>query len=149
MALDHCLYLSTVEHDPVSATIRLRTECDWSHVGFYRIADGWTFSAMADGHGVAWRPPNPAAKVLRLSVEGIEAALSKALTQLGKPYDRLDILGIALGLDWAVANHFICSTLVTWSFQQAGVPLLNPRFIPLQHITPRDILLSPYVIQLP
>ena len=147
--MDYCLFLSTVELDPVSAAIRLRTECDWSHVGFYRMADSWTFSAMSDGQGVAWRPPNPRAKVLRLSVQGIEAALSKALIQAGKPYDELDIVGLAVGENWAVANHFICSTLVVWAFQQANAPLLNPRFIPLDHITPRDILLSPYALQLP
>jgi hypothetical protein len=143
--LDTCLFLSTIELDPISASIRLKTESDWSHTGFYRLKDGWTFSAMADGKGVAWRPPNPRAKILKLSTEGIEAALSKALTQEGKGYDRLDILGIALGISLKSDNKFICSTLVAWAFQQIGTPLLNPTFIPLQHITPRDILLSPYV----
>ena len=143
--MDHCLFLSTVELDPVSAAIRLRTECSWSHVGFYRLVDGWTYSAMSDGKGVAWRPPDVHAKILKLSVGNVEAALAAALTQQGKPYDGLDIAGLAIGANWAVANHFICSTLVAWAFQQAGTPLINPTYIPLDHITPRDILLSPLV----
>jgi len=146
--MDHCVFLSTVELDPVSAAIRLRTECSWSHVGFMRLADSWTFSAMEDGHGVAWRAPDVHAKILKLSAPNVDAALAEALSQQGKPYDAVDITGIALGFNWAVANHFICSTLVVWAFQQAGAPLLNPTFIPLDHVTPRDILLSPSVTQL-
>lgn len=51
--MDHCLFLSTEEFDPVSIAIRLKTDCDWSHVGFLRLADNWTFSTMSDGKGVA------------------------------------------------------------------------------------------------
>lgn len=142
---EYCLFLSTVEDNPISFAIRERTECSWSHVGFLRLADDWTFSAMSDGQGVAWRPANPKAKILKLSVGGIDAALSKALTQMGKAYDKLDILGIALGRDWSTANRFICSTLVMWAFDEIKIPLLNGRFIPRIHVTPRDILLSPFV----
>lgn len=141
-----CLFVSTEAADIESAAIRLRTECDWSHVGFMRD-DGWTFSAMADGKGVAWRAPNPEARILKLSVGGVDAALSKALTQIGKAYDELDILGIALAKNWSTADRFICSTLVLWAFEQIGVPLLNPAFIPRAHLTPRDILLSPFVME--
>ena len=126
----------------------MKTECDWSHVGFMRLLDQWTFSAMCDGKGVAWRPPNPKAKVLKLAVDKIEDALVKAYTQEGKPYDKLDIAGIALGRDWHTPGTFICSTLVAWSFEAAGIPLLNPTFIPRAHITPRDILLSPFVTEI-
>lgn len=149
--MDYCLFLSTEEFDPVSAAIRLKTECAWSHVGFLRLSDNWTFSAMSDGKGVAWRPPNPKARILKLRVEDsrfIDAAVAQALTQEGKPYDKLDILGIALSLNAESANHFICSTLVAWSFEQCGAPLLNPTFIPRAHITPRDILLSPFLAEL-
>lgn len=146
--MEYCLFLSTEELDPVSAAIREETKCDWSHVGFYRCEDGYTFSAMSDGKGVAWRPPNKRAKILKLAAGGIESALSKALTQGGKPYDRLDIAGIALGANWSTASKFICSTLVLWAFEQAGIPLLNPTFIPRQHLTPRDVLLSPYLMEI-
>lgn len=148
MQLDYCLFLSTDTRNLESAAIRFRTECEWSHVGFLRTKDGWTFSAMCDGLGVNWRGPNPNAKMLKLAVTGVEAALSRALTQYNKPYDKLDILGIALDRDWHTPNSFICSTLVLWAFEQIGIPLLNPTFIPREHLTPRDILLSPYVSEI-
>lgn len=146
--MEHCLFLSTIEFDPESLAIRVQTECAWSHVGFLRLADDWTFSAMADEKGVAWRAPNPKAKVLKLSGANIEAALARALTQEAKPYDKLDIVGLALGANFETKGSFICSTLVAWSFEQIGAPLLNPTFIPREHLTPRDILLSPFVAEL-
>lgn len=147
--MDYCLFLSTVEDDPESAAIRFKTACDGSHVGFMRLSDNWTFSAMNDGKGVAWRAPIPNAKiVVKLSAPNLDAAFAKALTQEGVPYDKLDILGIALSLNLESAKHFICSTLVAWSFEQIGAPLLNPTFIPREHITPRDILLSPFVAEI-
>lgn len=147
--MEYCLFLSTVETDPISAIIRRATNCDWSHAGFMRLADGWTFSAMSDGQGVAWRPPNPNAKILKLSVQGIEAALSKAQSQAGSKYDFMDIAGIALGCNWSAPGSFICDKLVFWAFQEIGAPLVNPTFIPAIHLTPRDILLSPYVTEIP
>lgn len=146
--MEYCLFLSTEEFDPVSAAIRLKTECAWSHVGFLRLSDNWTFSAMSDGKGVAWRPPNPKARILKLSTPNVDVAIAKAFTQEGKPYDKLDIVGIALGLNLESNGRFICSVLVAWSFEQIGVPILNPTFIPREHITPRDILLSPFVTEI-
>jgi len=139
--MDYCLFLSTVEFDPVSAIIRARTNCAWSHTGFYRLADKWTFSAMANG-GVAWRPPDPRAKILVLAVDNVEDALTKAETQAGDGYDFLDILGIALGENWEAEGRMICDKLVFWAFKEIGYPLLNHTFIPMEHLTPRDVLLS-------
>jgi hypothetical protein len=79
--------------------------------------------------------------------EIVEPAFEVALTQQGKAYNELDILGIALGRDWCTADRFICSTVVFWAFEKAGHPLIQMKFIPLQHLTPRDILLSPFVSQ--
>src|SRR6266404_5809088 len=139
------LYLSTETWAPVSAVIRAETGVDWSHVGFRRD-DGQTFSAMLSG-GVRWRPPNHGAKILLLDVDGCDAALAKAETHTGDAYDMLNILGIALRHDWSQPGHFICDKLVFWAFQETGKPLVNPRFIQLEKLTPRDILLSPYVTE--
>lgn len=141
------LFMSTEKNDIVSAIIRWRTTSDWSHTGFIRLEDMWTFSAMSDGKGVAWRAPNPKAKVLILDVEGVDAAFSKALTQEGKGYDFKDILGLATGKNLDDPKRFICDELVFWSFQQTGNPLLNHTFMPLEHLTPADILLSPKVVE--
>ena len=140
------LFASTVESDIESALIRWEGKSAWSHCGFYRKSDQWTFSALLDG-GVKWRPPNPAAKVLVLTAQGQDAALSRALTKEGEAYDWLDILGIATGRNWAMEGRMICDKLVFWSFQDIGAPLLNHTFIPLMHLAPDDILKSPYVLE--
>ena len=100
---------------------------------------------MCDGKGVAWRPIKKRQKVFLIDAPGTPAALEKALSQEGRSYDMLDIVGIALDRDLSIPDHFICSTLVLWAFQQSGNPLLNMEFIPLDHFTPRDVLISPHV----
>jgi hypothetical protein len=149
-----CLYMATETYDPVSILIRERTECAWSHVGFFNLENNQTFSAMCDGKGVAWRPIGRNQKILLLDVapgmymqNAIQMAFNKALTQIGKPYNELDILGITLGRDWCTADRFICSTLVLWAFDQIGTPLLGMWALPIDHMTPRDVLLSPLIIE--
>jgi len=150
-----CLFLSTEQYDPVSMAIRFKTECAWSHVGFYRLSDSYTFSAMSDGKGVAWRPPNPRAQILLLDdtrgsrdgADVMEGALAAAETKAGEGYDFLDILGITFGPNWETPGRLICDKLVLWAFQSIHFPLLNPTFIPSSHFTPRDILLSPYLVE--
>jgi hypothetical protein len=144
-----CLFVSTEEFDPVSILIRERTECSWSHVGFYDLETKLTFSAMCDGKGVAWRPVGPHQKMLLLNHATPQPAMDLALTQIGKSYNELDIIGIAVGRDWSTADRYICSTLVLWSFEQANMPLLAMWAIPLDHMTPRDVLLSPYLKERP
>lgn len=141
---DIALFVSTEEFDPVSAVIRWRTACAWSHTGFIRLSDDWTFSAMADG-GVAWREPNPKARVLVLDYEHADLALAQALTKEGEGYDFLGIAGIETGKNLAAANTEFCSQLLFWATEAAGYPLLNMTFIPREHLTPRDVLLSPLV----
>jgi hypothetical protein len=84
-------------------------------------------------------------KIMLLDAPHVDEAFSYALTQSGKPYNTIDIAGLAVGRNWETVDSFICSTLVLWAFEKAEYPLLNPTFIPLEHYTPRDILLSPYV----
>lgn len=147
MALDHCLFLSTEPFDPISAIIRWEETAEWSHCGWMRLSDGWTYSAQMSG--IKWRAPNPKAKILKLSCDGIEASLSKALGMAGHSYDFLGIVGIALGQNWEEKGTDFCSQLVFWAFQEVGCPLVNPRFIPVEHMKPSYILLSPYVNELP
>lgn len=96
---------------------------------------------------MAWRPPNPKARVLKLTADGMDASLAKALTQEGDKYDWLDILGIATGKNLETPNRFICDKLVFWAQNEIGCGLVNHTFIPFEHLTPRDILLSPYVLE--
>lgn len=140
-----CLYASTERWDLISWRIRRETNCDWSHVGFYDLDRQMTFSAMCDGRGVTWRPLKRCQKVMLFYALGTDAALECALAEEGKSYDMLDIVGIAFGANLALPDRFICSTLVLWAFEQTGNPLLNMKFIPLSHLTPRDVLLSPKI----
>ena len=145
MSSDICLFLSN-DGSIEDRVIDWYTDSDWAHCGWLRQSDMWTYSAEHEG-GVKWRPPN-AAKILKLSCDGMDASISKALTVEGSTYDMLDILGIALSKDWSKPGEFICDKLVFWAYQQINVPLLNHTFIPLIHLKPRDILLSPYVTEI-
>lgn len=140
-----CLYMSTDPYDPVSALIRLKTECGWSHVGFYDLDKNLTFSAMNDGLGVAWRPLKEHQKILLLDCDFINEIFQEALKQEGKRYDQLDIVGLATGLNLHQEGCLICDVLVFKAAQDSKHPLLGMWAIPLYHLTPRDILLSPSV----
>lgn len=135
------LFVSTEPWDPVSAIIRYHTTSTWSHAGFIRLSDGWTFSAMLWG-GVKWRKPSRFAKFLVLDCPYVDEAFEKALTQEGRSYDWLNILGFVASKNWQRPGKFICDRLVFWAFEQISQPLVNPTFIPCSHFTPRDILLS-------
>jgi hypothetical protein len=103
---------------------------------------------MNDGNGVAWRGPNHTTPLLLLTCPNVDKIAEMAFTQEGKGYNQRAIAGIALGRNWDNPNEFYCSELVLWAAEKAGTPLLNSRFLPIEHLTPRDILLSPYVSEL-
>jgi hypothetical protein len=144
---DICLFMSTdtSPFDWESGLIRRLSMCDWSHTGFLRKSDNFTFSAMNDGKGVNWREPNPQAKVLLLDAPHVEDMLAVAETQTGKPYNRKEIFGFIFNKNWTNPYAFDCDQLVFWSAIQVGFPLLNHTFIPLEHLTPRDILVSEHI----
>lgn len=143
---DICLFLSN-DGSIEDHIIDWYTNSLWPHCGWLRQSDMWTFSAEHKG-GLIWRPPVPGVKILKLSCDGMEASLSKALSAEGSAYDMLDILGIALSKDWSKPGEYICDKALFWFQQQVNCPLLNHTFIPLIHLKPRDILLSPYVIEI-
>lgn len=64
--------------------------------------------------------------------------------QLGKPYDFAAIAAFPLDRDWRQPDHWICSELCAYAFEQAGRPLLNPA-VQVSRLSPRDLALSPYV----
>jgi uncharacterized protein YycO len=141
------LYLSTVKTDIASKLIRWNTRCEYSHVGFYDSSKDAYFSAQLKG-GVQWRTKAGITSHIEystshcyLSVDGIERALTQALKQEGKRYDWTAILGLATNRNWREDDSWFCSELVAYSFEQAGIPLLNPN-VYVWRITPRDILLS-------
>lgn len=144
-----CIGTSTEKYDPVSILIRDKTESAESHIFFYDLDTKLTFSAMCDGKGVAWRPLGRHQQIVLLldhaSPAVMQAAFTKALTQQGLDYDALDIVGMILNRDWCTADHFICSALIFWAFDQVGSPLLAMWGIPLAHFWPCHARLSPYL----
>lgn len=139
---EHCIFLSTQKWDFESAFIRRLSNCAWSHVGWFRGADRMTFSSMADGLGLNWRVLKKGQELLLVEAPGVEEALALALPYIGTPYDYLDILGMILGRNWSRPNHFICDVALLQFHELAGFPLVNPKWIPRIHMTPRDILLG-------
>jgi uncharacterized protein YycO len=146
------LYLSTQTWAVDSALIRWHTCCEFSHVGFCD-GDGQLeryFSAQLRG-GVRWRSAIGAGvaresygQILRVTAPGIDDAFTWALTQNLKKYDYSAIFGLALNRDWRNGEAWYCAELVAAAFEKTGHALFNPQ-IALWRITPRDILLSPYV----
>lgn len=141
------LYLSTEPNDPISAYIREKTNCAWSHVGFYDTETRLTLSAKCDGHGVAYRSLKPTEEVIYFTVPGIDAAYAKMQTLIGEGYDLVDILGMMVGRNWSTQGKTICDVSVFQCFEDTGSPLLNPKYIPRVHLTPRDILLCKDLVQ--
>jgi hypothetical protein len=142
---DICIFLSTQKYDLVSALIRRATNCDWSHCGFFNRTNHTTYSAMADGKGLTFRPVGPTQKMLLLTAPGVEAAYQKALEWEGTPYDFKGVFGMVIGRNWDDPTKLFCDLTVFRAQRETGNPLVNHTFLPDIHLTPRDILLSPYV----
>lgn len=131
----------STQQKPGSWLIRKFTWSDFSHVDFV-LPDGQLLGARGDG-GVQIRRPEPFHRAARFTVDAPCYVLDHAKSQIGKPYDWGAIMGFVVKHDWQDKNAWFCSELVAWSFQAAGVPLLRSR--ELYRITPRDLLLSPYL----
>jgi len=144
---DICLFVSTEKWDLVSALIRRATNCAWSHAGFFRLSDSMTYSAMADGKGLTWRKVRKRQTVFLLDCENAEAMLGEALKWQGEAYNFKGVLGIIFGRNWDSRGKLFCDQTVFRAAEAVGTPLVNPTFIPREHLTPRDILLSHSVRQ--
>lgn len=111
---------------------------DYSHVDLV-LPDGRWLGARGDG--VKVREPYPVARRLRVTVEAPAAVLQLVLSQVGKPYDFLAILGFICHRDWQEEDSWVCSELIAWAFARGGQRLINANN--LNRISPRDLLLSP------
>lgn len=81
---------------------------------------------------------------VRCSPEIAAAALAWARSQIGKPYDWSAIYGIPFRRDWRDPSAYDCAELVAAAFEAANFPLI--RLDHLDRITPRDLMLSEYLI---
>lgn len=130
---------------PASWLVRRFTWSPYSHVDLV-LPDGRLLGARGDG-GVTIRAPEPFPTVTRFTVDAPESVIDTALQQLGKPYDWSAIAGLIARRNWQQPDRWFCSELVAWAFESTGHPLL--RSAGHYRITPRDLLLSPYLAPVP
>lgn len=138
-----------------SGTIRWASWCDYSHVDCV-MPDGRLLGARSkpDGApraGVWIREPNYGkfTKVLQVDYEvhGKEERYYGWLkTQIGKPYDKLDIIDFVAHRfrerNWRDAGAWICSEVQARASEIITESFLMMRIINPYKIDPRDLLLS-------
>lgn len=131
------------ESDPVSAFIRWYTWSNWSHIDFV-LPSGSLLGARQDG-GVQIRQPGYVEFTHTLVLEAPDAPddiYEHALKQVGKPYSKETILGLAVRQDYGDDSEFDCSEFVTYASLQTSFPFFNTRHA--DRITPRDYGINPY-----
>ena len=134
----------------ISKAIRLETKSLFSHTEIV-LEDGSYLGAHQDG-GVQIRPRdymNPTLErryAIPVSDDQLKTMLSFAQSQVGKPYDTTDIIGILLDFGWSRQGSWICSELVAATAEVGNLFMLNiqPGFT--NRITPEMLHLSPYLI---
>lgn len=125
-----------------SKLIEWETWSKWSHV---EIVSGpnVTLGAMLKG-GVIYRHFSDAVYRNARSTQRVEVPLSPdqeklfwefAHAQIGKPYDKLAIVGFAFRRDWRDPSKWFCSEYVTRCLEYSGW-LYLPRSIPVNRISP-------------
>lgn len=135
------------EADPISDIIAWFSQGVYSHVDCILPA-GTALGSRSDvipkGYhipaGVEIRPPNYAKFAVSLTLalsttKDKEETFYKFLySQVGKPYDRRGIFGIALGRDWRDSSSWFCSEIQAAGLEEAGI---IPRLItPTNRINP-------------
>lgn len=113
----------------------------WSHVAI--VHPHWNSRILSSviGAGVGFEKAAPPWQRQRFWVDAPPEVFDYAESQIGKPYDLMGAIGIALHRDWRSDDSWFCSELVAWAFEKAGVPLLRTDNI--DRITPGMLALSP------
>ena len=124
-----------------SKIIRWKTKSQWSHVGIVDLKRQVVFEAVWPD-GVVQTPLD---KVIarsnewecrELPVEHYGPAIAYMVSQLGKPYDTLGVLGLGFNRNWQDDKKWWCSEYVAMTALQGG----NKRFSGNLHtITPQDV----------
>jgi uncharacterized protein YycO len=111
------------------------------------LEDGSLLGSRLDG-GVQIRPKGYADFSLVITTR-IEAdynrIINRALSQIGKPYDCGAIINLVRQRNWREEGKWFCSEFAAWAFEMENFPLLNPK-MQAWRISPRDLLLSPFLI---
>lgn len=138
------------ESDLISDGIRVLTRGYYSHVEII-LSDG-SYLGAHDSGGVMIRPWNYTVPTrerryaVPVFTDQLAQMLDFAHSQVGKPYDKLDILGLVLEKDLQKAGDWICSELVTAIMQAGGLFPLNALPDRTNLVTPELLHLSPYFL---
>ena len=119
------------------------TQGSFSHVEFV-TPWGTALGARLKG-GVRERPLDyiGSRPCVYLEVRCVRAheVIDRALSQVGKPYDWLAIIGFVFARNWQDTKRWFCSELCTWAFLISGVHVLRTDHV--NKITPDGLALSP------
>jgi hypothetical protein len=131
---------------PGSLLIRAVTWSRWSHCA---LVDGEEVIEAAMFGGVRRRPlaellaANSAHRIEHLPVQDAAATIAAARSQLGKGYDWLGALGLALRGNWQNRQAWFCSELIAWAADHAGSPWFRRNRI--RRVTPEHLwMLAPF-----
>ena len=122
----------------------------WAAHAALMLDDGWVLDATpAHGVSIHRTVSGDVRRVFRVKCEReVEAGVARwAAGQVGKPYDWSAIAGIPFRRNWRQPGEWFCSELVASAFEAAAFPLLRTSH--LNRVTPRDLLLSPYLVECP
>lgn len=113
--------------NPFSWIIKFFSWSKWSHVA---LVDGDYVIEATAMHGVRRVKIEEALhgtkhEFATLPCKDPQAIIDAAMTQLGKPYDFLAILGIGLKRDWQEDDKWVCSELIGWAADKGGNPLFR------------------------
>jgi uncharacterized protein YycO len=119
-----------------------------SHVEFV-VANGYLGASTAAPGGVAIRtfeyakPNKEWFGTVNCSDAITKKVLDFAKSQVGKPYDYPQILGIVLHQDWGNKRSWFCSELIVAAFENASYPIITRD--PWDRVTPAMVFQSSLV----
>lgn len=139
--------LFTTNRAPFSRLIRLATWSEFSHCDLICPDDDDLLIGSIPMKGVITHSLDERIdRSHRWAVYEVDgsagAAWTYAAKQLGKSYDWLGILGIAMKRDWQGDDKWFCSELVAKACLEAGAPVVNTS-LRVNRITPQTLLNSP------
>lgn len=133
-------------HHLGSVLLRTGMWSPWSHCG---VIEGDTVIQAAAGVGVV-RTPLAEFKRIASRWAVVEFPASETFTamaaasQIGKPYDLLGAVGVAVHRNWDSDDKWFCSELVAYALQEAGLPLFREGG--LFRVTPQHLWMLNYPV---
>lgn len=114
-----------------SYLIRLKTWSDWSHCAILTLDNTVIESTWPEGvreiSFEEWQKHKTAWTVKERIVPDEKKAMEFLRGQIGKKYDTLGVIGIALSRDWREPDEWYCSELNETAFAEGGLATFDPK----------------------